>query len=157
MSFWTENNSIKFQGVVLADLPEVASAILENIKHPVNLLQAPMGSGKTTLCNELIKQWGSDSSGSSPTFSLIEEHSGPQGTLFHVDAYRLNHEEEAYDFGFEEYFESGHPMWIEWAEKVETFLPYKVGIVYIKAVEDYSRIIEFFPEMSTAQIQWNHE
>ena len=106
-------------------------------QHSVNLLQAPMGSGKTTLCNELLKQWGSDSAGSSPTFALIEEHSGPQGTLFHVDAYRIDHEEEAYDFGFEEYIESGHPMWIEWAEKVESFLPYRVGVVYIKRGERF--------------------
>lgn len=157
MSSLTENKSIKFEGVGLADLPKVASEILAHTKHSVNLLQAPMGGGKTTLCNELIKQWGSESAGSSPTFSLIEEHSGPQGTLFHVDAYRIDHEEEAYDFGFEEYIESGHAMWIEWAEKVESFLPYKVGIVYITAEERHTRTIEFFPEVTTSQIQWNHE
>jgi tRNA threonylcarbamoyladenosine biosynthesis protein TsaE len=77
--------------------------------------------------------------------------------LFHVDAYRIDHEEEAYDFGFEEYIESGHAMWIEWAEKVESFLPYKVGVVYITAEEEHTRTIEFFPEVATSQIQWNHE
>ena len=54
-----------------------------------------------------------------------------------MDAYRIDYEEEAYDFGFEEYIESGHPMWIEWAEKVESFLPYRVGVVYIKRGEKF--------------------
>ena len=157
MSSLTQNNSIRFEGIGLSDLPEVAKAILDASQHPVNLLQAPMGSGKTTLCNELLKQWGSDSAGSSPTFALIEEHSGPRGTLYHVDAYRIGHEEEAYDFGFEEYIESGHPMWIEWAEKVESFLPYRVGVVYIKRESQNSRTIEFFSDVAVSEIQWNHE
>tara|TARA_B100000900_G_C20542802_1_gene701242 strand:+ start:982 stop:1443 length:462 start_codon:yes stop_codon:yes gene_type:complete len=152
-----ENNSISFYGVSLSDLPDVAKAILNTSVHAVNLLQAPMGSGKTTLCNELLKQWGSDSAGSSPTFSLIQEHNGPQGTLFHVDAYRINHEQEAYDIGFEEYIESGHPMWIEWAERVESFLPYRVGVVYIRWESENSRNIEFLPDVVVSEIQRNHE
>lgn len=157
MSSLTPNNVVRFEKVSLDSLPKVAAEILSHVKHPVNCLVAPMGSGKTTLCTAIIEAWGSQSAGSSPTFSLIEEHQGPKGTLYHVDAYRIEDENEAYDFGFEEYIESGCPMWVEWAENVESFLPYKVGAVLIKVEEDLTRTVEFYPELATAQIPWNHE
>lgn len=157
MLSWKENNVLRFQHVQLDDLPQVAREILEFARCNVNVLQAPMGCGKTTLCSQIIKQWGSTTEGSSPTFSLVEEHQGPKGTLYHADAYRIEEEEEAYDIGFEEYIESGNPLWIEWAEKVESFLPYKVGVVYIKIEDIHTRTIEFYSELYAAQIQWNHE
>ena len=76
-----------------------------------------MGCGKTTLCNQIIKQWGSTTEGSSPTFSLVEEHQGPNGILYHADAYRIEEEEEAYDIGFEEYIESGNPFGLNGRKK----------------------------------------
>lgn len=153
----TENSRIEFTEVNLERLPEVAQAILDAAVHPVNILEAPMGSGKTTLVNAILKMWGSENEGSSPTFALIEEHHGPQGELFHVDAYRLEHEDEAYDFGFEEYIDSGSPMWIEWAGNVESFLPYRVGVVRIKTEPRGTRHIVFEPDCATAEIPWNHE
>lgn len=152
-----ENNVLRFQQVQLDDLPIVAMEILQFARCSVNLLQAPMGFGKTTLCNQIIKQWGSKTEGSSPTFSLVEEHQGPNGILYHADAYRIEEEEEAFDIGFEEYIESCNPLWIEWPEKVVSFLPFKVGVVYIKIESTHTRTIEFYPELYTAQIQWKYE
>ena len=65
--------------MTLADLPTLAAHILDHAEHQVNLLEAPMGSGKTTLCNALLESWGSEDRGSSPTFARIEEHYGPKG------------------------------------------------------------------------------
>ena len=87
----------------------------------------------------------------------MEEHQGPNGILYHADAYRIDEEEEAFDIGFEEYIESCNPLWIEWAEKVVSFLPFKVGVVYIKIESTHTRTIEFYPELYTAQIQWKYE
>ncbi|MEY2971017.1 MAG: tRNA ((37)-N6)-threonylcarbamoyltransferase complex ATPase subunit type 1 TsaE [Bacteroidota bacterium] len=152
-----QNNYWVFEGVELTDLPALAAHILKHAQHPVNLLEAPMGSGKTTLCNELLRQWGSEDAGSSPTFALIEEHHGPEGRFYHLDAYRLESEEQAYDVGLEEYLEDGCPMWIEWGEKVRSLLPYKLGVVYLKAVSLTQRRVEFHPSVHVNEIQWNHE
>ncbi|CAI8355185.1 MAG: tRNA threonylcarbamoyladenosine biosynthesis protein TsaE [Cryomorphaceae bacterium] len=157
MQFSKQNSCIQFLDVALADLPEVARKILEAQKCAVNVLDAPMGSGKTTLCAELVKAWGSEDAGSSPTFALIEEHSGPQGTLYHVDAYRIEDEDEAYGLGFEEYVDESCPVWIEWAERVQSFLPYTVGRVVITAQDNSLRNILFYPEVTAAEIPWNHE
>lgn len=157
MQFSQESNFLKFNSVELGDLNEVASHILSAQKHPVNLLDAPMGSGKTTLANAIIRQWGSDDAGSSPTFALIEEHYGSAGKLYHVDAYRIEDEEEAYNLGFEEYVDEGCPVWIEWGENVQSFLPYKVGRVVITASSETTRDIAFYPEVDSREIEWNHE
>lgn len=157
MQFSQESNFLEFTSVELGHLDEVAALILSATKHPVNLLDAPMGSGKTTLANAIIHQWGSEDAGSSPTFALIEEHHGPKGKLYHVDAYRIEDDEEAYNLGFEEYVDEGCPVWIEWAENVQSFLPYKVGRVVITASSETTRNITFYPEVDSREIQWNHE
>ncbi|NDD36047.1 MAG: alanine dehydrogenase [Flavobacteriia bacterium] len=97
MRFTFQNDHWCYEAVTLADLPTLAAHILDHTEHHVNLLEAPMGSGKTTLCNALLEAWGSEDRGSSPTFALIEEHYGPKGRFYHLDAYRLTSEEEAYD------------------------------------------------------------
>lgn len=157
MQFSKQSSFLQFVDVALSDLSDVAQQILEAQIHPVNVLDAPMGSGKTTLCNELVKAWGSEDAGSSPTFALIEEHYGPKGTLYHVDAYRIEDEEEAYGLGFEEYVDETAPVWIEWAGNVQSFLPYKVGRVVITTQENSLRTIEYHPEVAAAEIDWNHE
>jgi tRNA threonylcarbamoyladenosine biosynthesis protein TsaE len=74
-----------------------------------------------------------------------------------VDAYRIEDEDEAYGLGFEEYVDESYPVWIEWAERVQSFLPYTVGRVVITAQENSLRNILFYPEVTTAEIPWNHE
>lgn len=157
MQYSFQNDHYRYEQVGLADLAECANHILLHTAHFVNVLEAPMGSGKTTLTNALLKAWGSEDHGSSPTFGLIEEHHGPQGRFYHLDAYRLEDEEEAYDFGLDEYLEDGDPIWIEWAGKVRSLLPDKVGVVYIEAEELDHRTILFFPSASVNEIQWNDE
>ncbi len=152
-----QNDGIFFTEVGLIDLPEVAKTILEHAQHPVNLLEAPMGSGKTTLCNALLAEWGSEDAGSSPTFALLEEHRGPLGVFHHLDAYRLESEEEAYDFGLEEYLDGNEPVWIEWGSKVAGLLPPRLGVVYLEPQENGLRNITFYPDKTNVQIEWHHE
>ncbi len=46
---------------------------------------------------------------SSPTFSLVNEYHTTDGEqVYHFDFYRLKSEEEALDFGVEDYFYSGN-------------------------------------------------
>ena len=53
-----------FDAVTIGDLSDVAAEIWRARVHHVNLLEAPMGGGKTTLCNALISTWGSNDTGS---------------------------------------------------------------------------------------------
>lgn len=82
-----------------------------------------MGAGKTTLVREIISRMGSKDEGSSPTFSIVNEYETEMGKVFHFDFYRIRSEEEAMDFGVEEYLYSGHYCFIEWPGKIEGLIP----------------------------------
>ncbi|MCW3055441.1 MAG: ATPase, YjeE family [Chthonomonadales bacterium] len=58
----------------------------------------------------------------SPTFALAQEYPG-QVPLFHFDPYRLDSAEAFAEIGFEEYFERGGVIVVEWADKIAPLLP----------------------------------
>jgi tRNA threonylcarbamoyladenosine biosynthesis protein TsaE len=84
----------------------------------------PMGSGKTTLIKAIGEELGTKGQVTSPTFALVNEYNLPNGKmLYHFDLYRITHEEELLDIGFEEYFNGNHYIFIEWADKAPNLLP----------------------------------
>jgi tRNA threonylcarbamoyladenosine biosynthesis protein TsaE len=87
--------------------------------------RAPMGAGKTTfikaLCNDVLR---SNNVVTSPTFTIINEYrSEVAGAVFHMDWYRLNHEQEAVNAGVEDVLQSGNLCLIEWCERAPLLLP----------------------------------
>ena len=82
-----------------------------------------MGSGKTTLISSACKHLNIQDEISSPTFSIVNTYSSPKGPVYHFDFYRLKNSNEVYDFGLEEYLDSGHFCFLEWAEKITPHLP----------------------------------
>lgn len=85
-------------------------------------LNGELGAGKTTLTKSIGLGLGVDDYITSPTFSLINEYEG-RILLYHFDVYRLENTEELYDLGFDEYFYGRGVSIIEWADKIESFLP----------------------------------
>ncbi len=91
----------------LNQVPYIAKEILRSVKKNILLFYGEIGTGKTTLIKELVKQLGVQEVASSPTFSLVNEYlSKHKETIYHFDFYRIEKEEEAYDIGIEEYFDS---------------------------------------------------
>lgn len=128
----------------LAELPEVAEAVIEAIgDRTVIAFRGEMGAGKTTLIREIAAQLGSEDTVTSPTFAIINQYSGGSGRrIYHFDFYRINKIEEAYDFGYEEYFYSNDVCLVEWPEKIEPLLPDNVVTVRITVDSDTARTIE---------------
>lgn len=83
----------------------------------------PLGSGKTTLVQGLAQGLGFKGIVDSPTFNLIQTYEGPGLSLHHMDMYRIEQVEEAYDLGLEEYFEGEGVTVVEWPEQIEGLLP----------------------------------
>jgi tRNA threonylcarbamoyladenosine biosynthesis protein TsaE len=105
-------------------LDEVASAILQtHSDRRVFALYGEMGAGKTTLIKALCKNLGVQQVVNSPTFALVNVYDSASGEIFHFDVYRMKTTEELFDIGYEDYFFSGNYCFIEWAEKIESFLP----------------------------------
>jgi tRNA threonylcarbamoyladenosine biosynthesis protein TsaE len=126
-------------------LSQAAKAVvpfLDNYK--VIAFYGLMGAGKTTFINALCTEMGVTDNMNSPTFSIINQYDVKGGNpIYHFDFYRINHIEEAFDFGYEDYFYSGNYCFIEWPEKIEDILPPDTLKIYISEQEDGSRLITF--------------
>lgn len=100
----------------LQDLEAVAQYILKESHSKILLFNGEMGVGKTTLIKTLVKMLGSTDSISSPTYSLVNEYKIPNHSIFHFDLYRIEDEEELYNFGIEDYLSDQHWIFVEWPE-----------------------------------------
>ena len=115
---------IVFENYGIADLEQVSAEIirLANGKK-IWTFNGEMGAGKTTLIKSVCKQMGVTDEVSSPTFSLVNEYKTTNDNkVFHFDFYRIKNIEEAFDIGYEDYFDSGSVCLIEWPEKIEPLL-----------------------------------
>ena len=109
----------------LDDLPDAAEAVIDALAgRTVVAFRGEMGAGKTTLIGAILDRLGSADTVTSPTFALVNQYDTADGRpVFHFDFYRIDRIEEAYDFGYEEYFYSGNLCLVEWPEKIEELLP----------------------------------
>jgi tRNA threonylcarbamoyladenosine biosynthesis protein TsaE len=127
----------------LKEVPETAKDLLKTVSGKILLFYGEMGSGKTTLIKELVKQMGVEDVASSPTFALVNEYHSKDGVIiYHFDFYRIEEEEEAYDMGIEEYLYSENWCLIEWPEKVENLLPLESVEIHLSIKDKDTRTIE---------------
>ena len=127
----------------LSDISSVAKAFVDEMGDKnVFAFYGEMGAGKTTFIKAICKVLGVTETIASPTFAIINEYKRGDGNpIFHFDFYRIKNMEEAYDFGYEDYFYSGHLCFIEWPELVEPLLPENVVKVQITIDHNEQRII----------------
>ncbi|GGE91297.1 tRNA threonylcarbamoyladenosine biosynthesis protein TsaE [Chishuiella changwenlii] len=119
----------------LNELPEVAKDIFANLRYKLITFEGEMGAGKTTFIKEFVKTLGTSDEVSSPTFSIVNEYDTNNGKVYHFDFYRLNHEDEALDFGIEEYLYSNHYCLMEWPNKIANFIPEEHHVITIKNID----------------------
>jgi len=121
---------------------ESASFIVDLMEqHSVFLFIGELGAGKTTLVQKICDQIGTEDVVSSPTFALINPYKTKKGMIYHMDMYRVKNEEEAIDFGVEEYLWDGHFCFVEWPERIERILPDDFVKISITQLDDLSREI----------------
>ena len=126
----------------LSEIETVATNLLPHLTSKIILVSGEMGAGKTTMIKSLCKALNSPDLVSSPTFSLINEYrTANNKPLYHFDCYRIESEEEAYDFGAEEYLHSGHLCFIEWSENIASLLPEESNALMIEKIDATTRKI----------------
>lgn len=127
----------------LDTIRETASEFIKTMgDNTVFAFRGSMGAGKTTFIKALCEELGVEDVINSPTFAIVNEYrSGTGELIYHFDFYRIDRIEEAYDFGYEDYFYSGSLCFVEWPEKVEALLPHDVVNVTIEEQPDATRKI----------------
>lgn len=128
----------------LDKISEAAAQFVEKMgDRKVYVFYGKMGAGKTTFIKAVCETLGVTDVINSPTFAIVNEYEDGKGQpIYHFDFYRINKEEEAYDFGYEDYFYSGNVCFIEWPEMVQNLIPENAIEVHISENEDGSRTIE---------------
>ena len=88
----------------LSEVNNVAKEIASLTKaNNLFLFEGEMGSGKTTLINSVVSTLGVKDS-NSPTFSIINTYLGVNSqTIYHVDCYRIEDENEVENIGLLEW------------------------------------------------------
>ena len=126
----------------LSDINAISNLLIQDFSTKVIRIDGDIGTGKTTLISSLCKSLGVKETISSPTFSLVNTYHIGNEKIYHFDFYRLKNENEAIDFGLEEYLESGNICFMEWAEKISSHLPLEYDHYILNIVDEKYRKIE---------------
>jgi tRNA threonylcarbamoyladenosine biosynthesis protein TsaE len=102
-----------------------------------------LGSGKTTFMQGLAKGLGVKRRIISPTFIIVRSYELQKGNLYHIDLYRTQNVDDLSGLGMGEIIKDRkNIVAIEWAEKMNNFLPQKrIDINFINLGEDKRQII----------------
>lgn len=121
--------------------------VSDHIKDLINnytifLFEGDIGSGKTTLIKQIVKDIGISENVKSPTFSLVNEYIENDLIIFHFDLYRINTENELDSIGFYEYLDSGKLCFIEWPDIAIQNIYKDYVLIKISITSDSEREIE---------------
>ena len=112
-------------------------------RRGVVLLIGNLGAGKTTLAKGIVRGRGvaEHDDVSSPTFTLIHEY-GVDGSVYHIDLYRLEEARQVATLGLEEIFDRDALLLIEWGERFGELMPAERTEIYIRTTGNDEREIE---------------
>lgn len=145
---------IKFKKSEIKDISKkILDKILQqdNTKAIVVAFSGDLGSGKTTMTQEIAKHLKIKEKIISPTFVIMKSYNINSVSeyypyfkkLIHIDAYRLEAHEELLKIGWSELEDDKNNLIIiEWPERVSKSLSVKPLNVVFKHVDEENRFIE---------------
>ena len=119
-----ESSTLEFEAESEADTFRLGAELADVLPPGTTVaLIGTLGAGKTRLVQALAQACGlPPDSVTSPTFVLCQHYQGSR-TLHHLDAYRLRDDDEFWQLGVDEYFDSDALTLVEWADRVSDCLP----------------------------------
>lgn len=125
---------------------QFVEALSQGDSAVVVALNGDLGSGKTTFSQFIGDALGVHTAIQSPTFlieKIYELHNKPWQHLIHIDAYRLEREEELLHLGWKEITSrKENIILVEWAERIKNILPDNTIYISFTHVDENSREIE---------------
>lgn len=152
---------MKYTSKSLEETKDTARILLDTIAEPdsasaqgfgetrkqatVVALQGDLGAGKTTFTQAVGEILGIKENMASPTFVIEKIYAiSWEGfkNLIHIDAYRIEKEEELLHLGWEKIVaEPENLIFIEWPENVKGLIPEDARKVLLKFVDESTREI----------------
>ena len=86
-------------------------------------LHGDLGVGKTTFVQGLALGLGVTEAVTSPTYTIFTLHRGGRHLLVHLDAYRLENEQQIEALMLEDFLVSPWCLAVEWPEKIASWIP----------------------------------
>lgn len=134
---------------------EIFTGFLSHHKTAILLLDAPMGTGKTTFVSALGRVLGIHETINSPTFNLLNQYESRSYLLNHFDLYRLSSAHEVEEMGLSTWWTENHPEKkntihaIEWWERAKDLLKTRIPTYLLKMetdidIEDGPRTLELY-------------
>ena len=134
---------------IASDSPErtesIAAAVAATLSPgDVVLLEGDLGAGKTCFVRGLARGLELDAECvSSPSFVVAQRYSGPDRSLLHVDAYRIEGPEGLAGIDLEEMLdEPGTLAAIEWPSRLGSLAPERALRIRIDPTGSESRVVE---------------
>lgn len=140
------------------EIPKISEEIInkilkmDNQKAKIITLSGDLGAGKTTLTQELAREFGIKGNIVSPTFVIMKIYNINLNSkyyshfkkLIHIDAYRLDSSEELFKIGWKELIsDKDNLILIEWPEKVKEVIGNSDFKIMLSHVDNETRLIEF--------------
>ncbi len=136
----------------LSELREVAKEILSSLEErrgaQIIALSGDLGAGKTAFTKEIARLLGVVGEITSPTFVIMKSYEVPAHPTFtiltHIDAYRIESDDEMRVLGFSEILnDPARLVCIEWPEKIENLIPKDAYIVSLTLNLDETRTLTY--------------
>lgn len=120
-----------------ADLARLAAILNKQLTAgDIIALWGNLGAGKTTFARSLLASAGIAENVPSPTFTLVQTYTAPDGRDFwHFDLYRLEQPEDAWELDIEDAFTDGISL-IEWPDRLGDLLPETATLHLQLTIED---------------------
>ncbi|NTV44282.1 MAG: tRNA (adenosine(37)-N6)-threonylcarbamoyltransferase complex ATPase subunit type 1 TsaE [Candidatus Yonathbacteria bacterium] len=129
---------------------EILAELSTNMGARVLALSGDLGAGKTTFVKAFARELGIDEVVTSPTFGLMRNYVIPKDTstpfrrLVHIDAYRLEVEDDLSSLGWADIVTDFEALvCIEWPERVSEALPFNTMPVTFTHIDEQTRNVKW--------------
>ena len=102
----------------------------------VVFLRGELGAGKTTFARAFVRSLLPGVRVKSPSYALVEPYELPEGSLYHVDLYRISDASELEALAVREMAAAGNGLLVEWPERALGALPEPDLEVRLEHAED---------------------